>query len=164
MLLLNNTMPAFDRKLSTLLNRTAKWLDRRRHQHVPPLALKYLLLLERFTPGEIRDTFFHAVLETQRDGVIEFYEFIEIMLLVEMYSDKTMSEFLKIVKEVRTGVVQDRRSPRFGKTSLHHVPHLPESRREEFKTAFKFLDAQVTQDGVITEEEFLLAMRKYVWC
>ena len=130
---------------------------------IPELARKYLTLLKDYTPADIRTTLFHSVLETQRDGVIEFYEFIEVMLLAEEHEGKSLTEFAGIVKEIRTGVVCDPTSADFGKNTKLQVPRLSDARRNEFKAAFKFLDAQEETDGVITEEDFLKAMETYIW-
>ena len=130
---------------------------------IPKLAKDYLLLLKDFSPNQIKSHFFHSVLETQQDGVVEFSEFIEVLLLLEQHKGKTLEQFEMVVKEVRRGVVCDPESPEFGKTSKMQVPQLNEDRRAEFKEAFKFLDAQAERDGVISEDDFLTAMKKHVW-
>ena len=122
------------------------------------LAKKYLRMLTPYTPDQIRKTIFSNCLETEQDGVIEFYEFIEVMRVIELCPNKSLLELAMIIKEVRTGVVCNPKHPRFGRKTLIKIPTLPEERRQEFKEAFKFLDAVGTKDGVITLAEILKAV------
>lgn len=124
------------------------------------LAKQYLRMLKPYTPDQIRKIFSNC-LETQQDGGIEFYEFIEVMCVIELYPNKTLLELELIIKEVRTGVVCDKTNPRFGMNTLMEIPTLPEERRQEFKVAFKFLDAIGTKDGMVTLKEILEAVSKY---
>ncbi len=125
------------------------------------LAKKYLRMLKPYTPDQIRKTIFNNCLETEQDGVIEFYEFIEVMRVIELCPNKSLLELAMIIKEVRTGVVCNPKHPRFGRKTLIKIPTLPEERRQEFKEAFKFLDAVGTKDGVITMKEILEAVSTY---
>ena len=77
-------------------------------------------------------------METQQDGEIEFYEFIEVMRLIELCPGKTLMQLAPVIKEIRTGVVSDPKHPRFGRKTLVKIPIMPEHRRQEFKEAFVF--------------------------
>jgi Ca2+-binding EF-hand superfamily protein len=123
------------------------------------LALKYLRLLKPYTPAQIRDTIFSNYLETQNDGTIEFYEFIEIMMIIEQYPNRTLDSLAFIIKEIKTGKVCDPKHPKYGKPTTLKVPVMPEIRRTEFKEAFKFLDGVGEKDGVITVNEIITALR-----
>jgi hypothetical protein len=105
-------------------------------------------MLKPYTPDQIRKIFSNC-LETQQDGGIEFYEFIEVMRVIELYPNKTLLELELIIKEVRTGVVCDQTNPRFGMNTLMEIPTLLEERRQEFKVAFKFLDAIGTKASTV---------------
>ncbi len=125
---------------------------------VNKLAAKYLRMLKPYTMDQIRKFIFNNCLETQQDGVIEFYEFIEVMRLIELCPGKTLMELAPVIKEIRTGVVCDPKHPRFGRKTLLKIPTMPEERRQEFKEAFQFLDAVKTRDGVITLQEIFEAI------
>ncbi len=66
------------------------------------LAIKYLRLLKPYTPVQIRTQIFSNYLETQNDGVIEFYEFIEIMRIIEQYPNKPLDSLIYIIKYIKT--------------------------------------------------------------
>lgn len=125
---------------------------------VNKLAEKYLRMLKPYTMDQIRKNIFNNCLETQQDGVIEFYEFIEVMRLIELCPGKTLMQLAPVIKEIRTGVVCDPKHPRFGRKTLLKIPTMPEERRQEFKEAFKFLDSLKTRDGVITLQEIFEAI------
>jgi len=149
------------RSISYLLHRITKRLDQ--HPDVPPLAMRYLLLLQDYSPNQIKSLLFHRVLETEIDGVVEMYEFIEIMILTESYQDKTIPQFMEIVKELSSGVISNPDDPKFGQNSTMVLKTITAQRRHEFREAFKFLDKQDTKDGVISEKDLLVAMERYVW-
>lgn len=123
------------------------------------LALKYLRLLKPYTPAQLRDTIFSNYLEIQNDGTIEFSEFIEIVMIIEQNPNVTLDGLAFIIKEIKTGKVCDPKHPKYGKPSALKVPVMPESRRAEFKEAFKFLDGVGEKDGVITVNEIITALR-----
>ena len=151
----------FRRTISYLLHKLAKKIESQ--IDVPPLAYRYLTLLQDYSPNQIENLFFSQTLETQIDGAIEFYEFIELMILMEMYQDKTIPEFTNIVKEVRTGVVSDPKDPKFGQNTQIVLPIICDKRRAEYREAFKFLDKQDLTDGVISKKDLLTAMKKYIF-
>ena len=123
------------------------------------LALKYLRLLKPYTPVELRQKIFSNYLETENDGTIEFYEFIEILMIIEQYPNKTLADLAFIIKEIKTGKVCDPKNRKFGKTTALKIPVMPESRRAEFKEAFRFLDSAGERDGVITVNELIVALK-----
>jgi Ca2+-binding EF-hand superfamily protein len=123
------------------------------------IAIKYLRLLKPYTPLQIRTQIFSNYLETQNDGVIEFYEFIEIMCIIEQYPNKSLADLMYIIKEIKTGQVCDPKNPNFGKQSKLKTPVMPENRRAEYKQAFKFLDSVSETDGVINVNEIITALK-----
>jgi hypothetical protein len=127
----------------------------------PPLALKYLRMLKPYSPLQIKQKIFNSCLETQQDGAVEAYEFIDVMRIIEANSGKSLLELSLIIKEIRTGVVSDPKNVRFGMTSTLELPELSESRRLEYKTAFKFLSKINSDDGVITVDEIIKAVALY---
>ena len=122
------------------------------------IAIKYLRLLKPYSPVQIRTQIFSNYLETQNDGVIEFYEFIEIMSIIEQYPNKPLTVLMNIIKEIKTGKVCDPTNKNFGKQSKLKVPVMSESQRAEYKEAFKFLDSVCEQDGVISINEIITAL------
>ncbi len=127
---------------------------------VNKLAEKYLRMLKPYSLDQIRKFIFSNCLETQPNGEIELYEFIEVMRLIELCPGKTLMELAPVIKEIRTGVVCDPKHPRFGRKTLLKIPTMPENRRKEFKDAFLFLDSIKTRDGVIKLQEIFEAISR----
>ena len=116
------------------------------------LVARYLSLLRPYSPTQLRYIFDNC-LQIDQDGEIEFGEFIEIVCIIEQYPKKNILELTSIIKEVRTGVVCDTKSPRFGMPTKMKIPVMPEVRRKEFTDAFKFLD--LNKDGTIVLKELM---------
>ena len=116
------------------------------------LALKYLSILRPYTAKQLQYIFDNC-LQIEQDGEIEFGEFIEIVCIIEQYPRRPILDLALIIKEVRTGVVCDTRSPRFGMPTKMKIPVMPEARRKEFTDAFRSLD--LNRDGTIVLKELM---------
>ena len=132
---------------------------------VHALALKYLRLLKPYKPQDIRNVIFNTFLESTSDGVIEFYEFIDLLRLVELHPNIIHIGDLK--EQIRTmqssGVIRDpqgfvhKDSETNERTDI--LPGLTDVQRDEYKEAFKFLD--INKDGWITAKELIIAIRNH---
>ena len=76
---------------------------------VHALALKYLRLLKPYTPQDIRNVIFNTFLESTSDGVIEFYEFIDLLRLVELHPNIIhMGDLKQQIQTMQSsGVIRD---------------------------------------------------------
>jgi Ca2+-binding EF-hand superfamily protein len=108
-------------------------------------------------PGENVQSFFSAVFETQRDGVVEFYEFMDFMVLfdeLELAGEVTREKFITTMQKIRVG---QRAAPvhpwQWDKDGVCS----DEALRREWHETFKVLD--LNKDGTLDVRELL--GRKY---
>ena len=128
---------------------------------IPTLALDYLCFLKPCNQHDIRKVIFNKFLESQTDGVIEFYEFIDILRLVKLYPNTHLINLEHQIKAMQlSGVIRDPKGFVHIDSETNDVTdeiqELTDKQRDEFKEAFKFLDFD--KDGWITANELIYAI------
>ena len=105
------------------------------------------------------DYLFHELYETQRDGVIELYEFIDLLILLKKKKIDTESRFISRGSHMLPADIVDLVNIAEGVRKGSLEIDIDETIRKEARQMFKRLD--INGDGVIDKNEFMRAIETY---